>query len=238
VIGLPGPVFNNTISVFANLDWPVTNGDEVGKVLNLKRLVFLNDFVVNGYGIISHITEGVDYEKLNDCPADPNGPIAMIGAGTGLGHGYLVKPEGNKYYYVFPSEGGHQSFAPQSDMDWRYHDFLKQYHKIEHVDVEIACSGPAIPVMLKFMIEVENLQSNHFKTKEEILKLKSEEIINYGLKKQCNVCEKVIEFFVKIYGAAAGNMSLLLLPTGGVYLLGGLSVGLEDYIIKQDVFRV
>ena len=194
--------------------------------------------MTNGYGILSNIKEGIDYEKINNNQVDVNGPIAMIGAGTGLGHGYLVKHQNGKYYHVFASEGGHQDFAPKFDLEWRYLEFIKKHYNIEHVSVERACSGPAIPVMLNFMIESEKMQSEIFKTIEEIHKATPEDIIKFGLEKTCKVCEKVIEFFVIIYAAAAGNMSLLLLPTGGVYLLGGLSVALTDYMIKEDVFRV
>jgi glucokinase len=238
VIGIPGPIFKNTVSIIANLDWPVTKGEDVAKELNLKELVFLNDFVANGYGILSKITEGVDFERINNNEVDESGPIAMIGAGTGLGHGYLVKHSTGKYYHVFPSEGGHQDFAPQNDLECRYLNFLKNHYNIKHVSVERACSGPVIPVILQFFVENEKMQSEIFKTSEEIQKATPEDIIKYGLEKKCKVCEQVIELFVTIYGAAAGNMSLLLLPTGGVYLLGGLSVALEEYMIKNDTFRV
>jgi glucokinase len=238
VIGIPGPVFNNTITIITNLDWPTTNGEQVAKEMNLKSLVFLNDFVVNGYGILSNIKEGIDYEKINNNSVDPRGPIALIGAGTGLGHGYLTKHENGKYYHVFASEGGHQDFAPHSDLAWRYLNYLRGLYKVEHIPVERAVSGTAIPVMLHFFINVEKMKSTVFYTTEEINNANSEDIISYGLKKQCQVCEKVVEFFVELYGSAAGNLSLLLLSTGGIYLLGGLSVALEDYMIKQDVFRV
>lgn len=237
VLGIPAPIFKNSFSIVANLKWPVTKGEEVASALNLKELVFLNDFVTNGYGILTNMKEGQDFEKLNENPVDENGPIAMIGAGTGLGHGYLVKHQHGKYYHVFPSEGGHQDFAPQTERQWQYSNFLRQYYKIDHVSVERACSGPAIPVMLHYFIEAEKMESSIYKSEEEIKNASSEAIIKQGLGKKCKVCEKVIEFFVEMYGAAAGNMSLLLLPTGGLYLLGGLSAALEEYMINNDTFK-
>jgi glucokinase len=45
----------------------------------------------------------------------------MIGAGTGMGHGFMTKNNLNcKYFEVFSSEGGHCDFAPQSDLEWEY----------------------------------------------------------------------------------------------------------------------
>jgi glucokinase len=238
VIGIPGPIFDNTIKIIANLEWPEANGKQVANDLKMKNIIFLNDFVTNGYGILSDVRLNKDYVKLNDKKVDPNGPIAMIGAGTGLGHGYLVKHEHGRYHHVFPSEGGHQDFAPQNETEWRYFKFLQTHYKLEHVSIERACSGPAIPVILLFMIQSENQVSLIFQTNEEILQASPEQIIKFGLEKKCSVCEKVIEFFVSIYAAAAGNMSLLILPTGGLYLLGGLSVALEKYIMGNDTFIV
>lgn len=210
----------------------------MAKQLNLKSMTFLNDFVTNGYGITSNMIEGVDYEKMNENQPNPNGPIAMIGAGTGLGYGYLIRTLNTKYYYVFPSEGGHQDFAPQNEKEWRYSNFLKDYYKIDHLSVERACAGPAIPLIFLFLAEVEKMESQIFLTREEMEKLTPEDVIKYGLNKQCRICEATLEFFVEIYGAAAGNMSLLLLPTGGIYLLGGVSVALAEYIMQSSTFRV
>jgi len=220
------------------LKWPKTYGGDLAKELNLKSLTFLNDFVTNGYGITSNMIPGVDFENMNDNQPTPYGPIAMIGAGTGLGFGYLIKTVNSKYYYVFPSEGGHQDFAPQNEKEWRFYQYLKNHYNIDHVSVERACSGPAIPLMFLFHSEVENMESQLFLTKEEKEKLTPEDVIRYGLSKQCRICEATIEFFIEIYGASAGNMSLLLIPTGGIYLLGGISVALAEYIIKSETFRV
>jgi glucokinase len=49
----------------------------------------------------------------------------MIGAGTGLGFGYLVKNNNSKYYEVYASEGGHQDFAPQNETEWEFFKYLQ-----------------------------------------------------------------------------------------------------------------
>src|SRR5207302_67357 len=39
----------------------------------------------------------------------------------------------------------------------------------------------------------------------------------------CGICERVLEIFVGIYGAEAGNLALKLLATGGVFVSGGIA---------------
>jgi len=237
-LGIPAPVFNNEFSIIANLTWPGVNGEEVANSLNLKKMIFLNDFVANGYGVLSSIKEGDDYVKINENPVDPNGPIAMIGAGTGLGHGYIVKSEGSKYHSVYPSEGGHQDFCPKTDQEWRYFKFLQNHFGIERISLERACAGPALSLIFKFMI-AEGIKSERFKDAcidDKIIE--NEDIIKYGLSEECLISKNTIDFFNKIYGSAAGNMSLIIIPTGGLYLLGGLSYALESHIIEKTIFMV
>jgi len=200
----------------------------------LKSIHLLNDFVLNGYGILSKLKEGEDFVKFNNIQPDPNGVIAMIGAGTGLGHGLIIKNSDAKYHQVYPSEGGHQDYHPTTEEQYRFAEYLKKTQS-KKLDLELACSGPSIPLMFKFFTEVEKMTSSLSDTEKE--NLHSEDIIKFGLAKKCQVCTKVVEFFTFTYGAAAGNLSIITLPTGGLYLLGGLSIALEEYIIKEDVFR-
>lgn len=206
-------------------------------MLNIKKFIFLNDFVTNGYGILSKIEENSDYVRLNENPVDPMGPIAMIGAGTGLGHGYIVKNEGDKYYSVFPSEGGHQDFSPRTDREWKYMTFLQEYFKIKRISLERACSGPAMPLIFKFLAK-EGIESQVFTNIDENFKIDNESIIKYGLSGECKICEETIGFLNSMYGAAAGNMCLITIPTGGLYLLGGLSSALESHIRDKRNFMV
>ena len=53
---------------------------------------------------------------LNDVPADPRGPIAVLGPGTGLGQAQLFWDADEGHYRVWPSEGAHAGFAPRG---WR-----------------------------------------------------------------------------------------------------------------------
>ena len=130
VLGIAAPICNNSVKL-TNLHWPQADGDDVAQVLQMQRLVFLNDFVVGGFGLVSGIKEGVDYSRLNLNPVDPNGTIAMIGAGTGLGNGFLTKAPGAEYYHVFPSEGGHQNFPAQTELQWNYVKYLMKIYDIE-----------------------------------------------------------------------------------------------------------
>ena len=117
-------------------------------------------------------------------------------------------------------------------------DYFRNHYKISHISVERACSGPVIGVMFQFFVEKYKISSHLVKDEREFSKIKNEDIIKAGLNNSCPACVKTLELFVSIYGAISGNYALATLPLGGVYLLGGLSVTLENYLIKEKIFKV
>ena len=42
--------------------------------------------------------------------------------------------------------------------------------------------------------------------------------------------------FVEIYGGVCGDFSTLMMPYGGIYILGGISVALEPIIVNKRIF--
>jgi len=76
----------------------------------------LNDFEAAGYGVLDLRQGDGDTLPLNDVPADPRGPIAVLGPGTGLGQAQLFWDADEGHYRVWPSEGAHGGFAPRG---WR-----------------------------------------------------------------------------------------------------------------------
>lgn len=69
----------------------------------------MNDFVANGYGILTlDRKDENDVVVLQDVEPVVGAPIACIGAGTGLGECYATSPtrKGPPDYTAYPSEGG------------------------------------------------------------------------------------------------------------------------------------
>jgi glucokinase len=44
-----------------------------------------------------------------------------------------------------------------------------------------------------------------------------------AFEKEDPLAKKTMELFVSIFGATAGDLCVLLIPTGGLYLLGGVT---------------
>ena len=122
-ISAAGPVENNFCQL-TNCSWAI-NGEEIGKAVNAETII-INDFMAIGYGIPTLDVD--DTSQITRLPCTdgtfpkPEGDIKIaVGAGTGLGVGYLIARDGK--YRAYPSEGGHSNFAEFDDETRE----LKQY---------------------------------------------------------------------------------------------------------------
>jgi glucokinase len=101
VIGIAGPVNNNEVLSITNIPhWPRFSGEELADLFKLKKCVILNDFTCNGYGVQADLKLNEDYIQLNNAQAQEGGPKLMIGPGTGLGMGYLLKDKDSEFYTI------------------------------------------------------------------------------------------------------------------------------------------
>lgn len=78
-----GPVRDNVVRFTNRISWTI-DGDAISDDLGIPKVILINDFLANGYGILT-LDEGTECVKLQDAPKRKEAPIAVIGAGTGLG---------------------------------------------------------------------------------------------------------------------------------------------------------
>lgn len=114
VVGIAGAVTKNTVQTVNISHWGITDGNAIATALGFDAFTFINDFTAAGYGVTTLQDE--DIESIDGSSAErregPNSVKVVIGPGTGLGQGLLVKgadPDG--WYEPYPSEGGHSDFS-------------------------------------------------------------------------------------------------------------------------------
>ena len=254
VIGIPGPVQDNTIMKLPNIPhWKSVNGDYLGKILNIKKFLFLNDFVCNSYGIQTKLKLNEDYIIINEGEPKEGGGKTIIGPGTGLGMGYLIKNKNDKYYRIGNSEGGHQNFSRKNQKLFELAEFVKKEYNLQYVTIENICSGQGMVPIYKFLLEKEKKENNSNEidreksltdkvdkfndyTNKKLRDELSNEITQKGVKDECKLSRKVIELFIEILADAASDISLFTMPSNGIYLLGGISVAIEPFMKESGLF--
>jgi glucokinase len=221
---IAGPVINNT-SQLTNLNWYL-DVERLASELNLERVHLINDFAAVSYGVLG--LQNFEIESLQIGTYRPRSPIAVIGAGTGLGEAFLIPQLDN--YQVFATEGGHSDFAPRYELEFQLLEYIKKRYSIERVSVERVVSGQGIVNIYKFLRDAKICQESP-EIGRQISSWELENktidpaaiIAKAGLEKQDSLCQQTMEMFVSAYGAEAGNVALKLLPYGGFYLAGGIA---------------
>ncbi|MGB7440057.1 MAG: glucokinase [Coleofasciculaceae cyanobacterium] len=225
---IAGPVVNNTC-VLTNLDW-FLDAQRLAKELDIDKVSLINDFAAVGYGILG--LESEDLCTLQAGQPQAEAPIAIIGAGTGLGEGFLIEQKEN--YQVFASEGGHTDFAPRTELEFELLQYLRHKYDVERISTERVVSGQGIVAIYQFLRDKpfapESSEIAQIVSTWEQEKGGSEKsvdpaaaIAKAALEKSDRLCEQTMEMFVQAYGVAAGNLGLTLLPYAGLYIAGGIA---------------
>ncbi|MBG1262844.1 glucokinase [Nostoc commune] len=224
---IAGPIVKNTAKL-TNLAW-FLDTERLEEELGIPHISLINDFAAVGYGISGLQKE--DLHTLQVGKPQPETPIGIIGAGTGLGQGFLIK-QGNEYQ-VFPSEGGHADFAPRNEIEFQLLRYLLGKHDIQRVSVERVVSGMGIVAIYQFLRDrkfaAESPDIAQIVRTWEQEAGQEEKSVDPGavigtaaLEKRDRLSEQTLQLFVEAYGAEAGNLALKLLPYGGLYIAGGI----------------
>src|SRR5690349_12701268 len=145
VLGVAGPIeHEHQRCQLTNLPWLVDG-------LAMERLLqapveLINDFAALGYAVPLLGTS--DLLPLAQVPRRSLGPIALIGAGTGLGQ--TIGVYAGETLHMLASEGGHADFAPRDERELRLWRYLKARHG--YVSVEHLLSGRGISSLYDFML--------------------------------------------------------------------------------------
>ncbi|MEO0455345.1 MAG: glucokinase [Cyanobacteria bacterium P01_A01_bin.114] len=225
---IAGPVNHNT-SQLTNLAWSLS-GERLAAALQLDKVQLINDFEAIGYGVLG--LKNDDLETLQVGQLNDTSPIAIIGAGTGLGQGFLINTDGQ--YYVFPSEGGHADFAPRSEIEFQLLRYLLDKHTITRVSAERVVSGQGIISIYQFLRDrsfaPESAELAHIvRTWEQKAGQRTQvadpaaAIAKAAAEGTDRLAEETLSIFVGAYGAEAGNLAIKLLPFGGLYVAGGVA---------------
>ncbi len=239
-LAIAGPIVNNT-SQLTNLSW-FLRGEFLAGALGVETVQLINDFEAIGYGVLGLAPEDI-YELQAGNPS-AHSPMAVLGAGTGLGQGFLL-PCGDEYA-VFPSEGGHVDFAPQSELEFQLRKYLIEKHGISRVSEERVVSGMGIISIYQFLRDRQYASESKeigemmdaWERRAGIrstLKDPAAAISQAATDKTDLLSQKTMEIFIRAYGSEAGNISLKFLPKGGLYIAGGVTAK-NLHLIKGGEF--
>lgn len=223
IFAVNGPIEGDIVRP-TNTPWnpPYFSIKEVEQALGLERLLVVNDFVAQARAVEALADD--ERKQLGGGEEVAQRPIAVLGAGTGLGVGGLIPNRG--IWLPVPSEGGHCSFAPHDPLQIQILERLTR-HFNGHVSNERLVAGPGMVNLARAIAEIAGA---------ELGDLTPKDVSDRARERSCPHCAKAIEIYPSVLGAAAGDLALMFLARGGVYIGGGVVPRLGD-LFDVERFR-
>ncbi|QFI54345.1 glucokinase [Aeromonas simiae] len=196
--------------------------EETRQNLGLEQLHVINDFTAVSMAI-PMLGEGDRIQIGGEAPQSGK-PIAIYGAGTGLGVAHLLQAQGQ--WISLPGEGGHVDFAANTEEE----DAVLQVMRGElgHVSAERFLSGPGLVNLYRGLVKSDGREPETLAPKD---------ITERALEGSCLDCRRTLSLFCVLMGRFAGNLALNMGTFGGIYIAGGIVPRFQEFFLASG-FRV
>lgn len=231
-----GPVVGRCIRL-TNAAWAI-DAAELENRFRLKTFV-INDFSAIAWGVL--LLDPHDSTELVPLASpggglvapDNDGPIVVLGAGTGLGFGFVMRDDG--MIRVYPSEGGHISLPVYDDETRALSRWLEDAYGFA-AGVEAGVSGQGIGHIFAFLAARESYPSAAVRNTLEAAEQDRPAMVAKAASEGDPLCLHAMDIFVRLYARFASDAAAMFLPSGGVYLAGGIAAKNIQFFVDADRF--
>jgi glucokinase len=216
VLAVAGPIEGERC-VLTNRSW-VIDARELYDTFRFEARI-VNDFAAAALSLPS--LTSADLVGMGGGKAEPGAPMAVLGPGSGLGVACLVQGLGKPV--VIPSEGGHATLAGTCD---REDEIVKQLRRqFGHVSAERIVSGDGLENIYQAIIALDGLT---------LAPRSAADITKCAISGDCQIAREALAKFCAFLGSFAGNVVLTLGTRGGVYIGGGISPRIVDFMARSE----
>lgn len=212
-----GPVRGGRVQL-TNLPWLLEEG-ALAAACGLGRVELVNDFAVLIYGL-PHLGES-QQAPLRPRTADPQAPVAILGAGTGLGVAFGVPtPQG---LVAVASEAAHAEFAPRSAEEWALKQWLQADLGLQRLSIERVVSGTGLGEVMRWLLATDPAAAGHPLAGNTAADLPADlpAAVAAAAESGDPLARRARDLWLGAYGSAAGDLALHSLCLGGLWVGGG-----------------
>ncbi len=214
-------VLGDKIDFTNNERWSFSTKDLAAQI-GVPDLHVVNDFTALALAV-PHLPDS-QLEQVGQGRAKPQEPIGVIGPGTGCGVSGLI-PVSAEQWRALNSEGGHCSASVSTEREMAV--FARFTARFGHVSFERFLSGPGLVNIVTALREIDGAKAQQ---------ISPEMVTRDGLSGADPHCAEALDIFCALLGSYAGDLSLMLGASGGVYVGGGIVPRLGDFF-TQSQFR-
>ena len=222
-VAVAGPVRDGSATM-TNLDWTIDK-ETLARATGAKTVAILNDLQAQGHAL-GHIDPANVRTILEGPDSHPNAAKLVIGVGTGFNAAPVFDLEHGRV--VTPSESGHANLPIRNEMELRLCQFVSTAHGFPAV--EDVLSGRGLERVYAFL----------GKEADDPREAAAQDIMSACADGSDPRAADAARLFTRILGTVCGNLSLIQLPFGGVYLAGGVARAFAPHLNAfgfGDAFR-
>ena len=215
-----GPVANG-VGELTNLDWSIDIA-RLADATGATRCAILNDLQAQGHAL-GYLPEDACLPVIEGT-GRPEAARLVIGIGTGFNAAPVHTTEVGRF--VPPCEAGHANLPIRTDAELRLCTFVSTAHGFPAV--EDVLSGRGLEQVYRWLAH-EAGSSDEYVAAEIMARVDSDPR-----------AAAAVQQFIRVMGTVAGNLALIHLPLGGVYLVGGVARAMGPHLREMgfaDAFR-
>lgn len=219
VLAVAAPVDGDEIPL-TNCDWVVRPLRMLAE-LGLEEVVVVNDFEAQALAVAALGEEHL--EQIGGGQSEPDASRVVLGPGTGLGVAGLVHARG--IWIPVPGEGGHVDMGPRTKRDF---EIFPHIERIEgRISGEQMLCGRGLVNLYRAVARADEVEPRFSQPAE---------ISSAALAGSDRQAEEALDIFVTCLGRLAGDLALVFMSRGGVYLTGGIAQKIVP-ALKKGSFR-
>ena len=222
-VAIAGPVRHGK-GRLTNRDW---NIDEalVAQASGAQTVAVLNDLQAQGHAL-NHV-DAADLKLVKPgAPAPGNAAKLVVNLGTGFNASpVFMTPAGA---YVSTSESGHANMPVRDARDVRLCQYIERQHGFAAIDDILSGRG------------LERVYAFLSREAGENRSARSASIMEGCGSRADPIAVETVEYFIRLSAMVMGNLALVQLPFGGIYLVGGLSSAIAPFLEQagfNEAFR-
>ncbi len=211
-VALAGPVRDGK-GKLTNLHWDISEHG-LAQTTKAETSILVNDLQAQGHGL-GHLGADAIRTVIAGKAASETATQLVVGVGTGFNVCPVYHTAQGRF--VPPSEAGHASLPLRAAANPGFVATLEKVHGF--AGVEDMLSGRGFERIYRYLTDTD---------------LPASEVMARVADGSDPQAEEAASRFVRMLGAVAGDLSLIHLPFGGVYFVGGVARAFSAYFDRFD----
>jgi glucokinase len=206
ILAIAGPISGDEIEL-TNCPW-VVRPWVMMDMLGLKEIVVINDFEAQALAVASlgkeHLLQIGGGDVIDEASR------VVLGPGTGLGVAGLVRT--GKSWLPIPGEGGHVDMGPRTPRDYQIFPHIELLEG--RISGEQILCGRGMVSLYRAICAADKIAPLYSEPKQ---------VTEAAVAGNDATAQEAVELFAVYLGRLAGDLALIFMARGGVYLSGGIA---------------